>query len=115
VPGLQRVQAEPPVESNQGSSRIASVNILWIREYSMYPIRGVEFNNFKIDPDKKGLGLIAQEVELIIPELEIVSVNEMDDIKCIPYNSLIGVLIEAIKEQQQQINEIKSILKTNLK
>ena len=72
-------------------------------------LRGVEYNNFKIDPDKKCLGLIAQEVELIIPE--VVSENEMDNVKCISYNSLIGVLIEAIKEQQQQINELKLILK----
>ena len=57
------------------------------------------------------MGLIAQEVELIIPE--VVDVNEMDNIKCISYNSLIGVLIEAIKQQQQQINELKSILKNN--
>ena len=74
-------------------------------------LRGVEYNNFKIDPDKKCLGLIAQEVELIIPE--VVSENEMDNVKCISYNSLIGVLIEAIKEQQQQINELKNILKNN--
>jgi hypothetical protein len=37
----------------------------------------------------------------------------MDNVKCISYNSLIGVLIEAIKEQQQQINELKLILKNN--
>ena len=74
-------------------------------------LRGVEYNNFKMDPDKKCLGLIAQEVELIIPE--VVSENEMDNVKCISYNSLIGVLIEAIKEQQQQINELKNILKNN--
>jgi hypothetical protein len=72
-------------------------------------LRGVEYNNFKIDPDKKCLGLIAQEVELIIPE--VVSINEVDNMKCISYISLIGVLIEAIKQQQQQINELKSILK----
>ena len=88
-------------------------------------LRGVEYNNFKIDPDKKCLGLIAQEVELIIPE--VVDVNEMDNIKCISYTSLIGVLIEAIKEQQallvleraerveqqKQINDLKNILKNN--
>ncbi len=38
-----------------------------------------------------GLGLIAQEVELYIPE--IVSLNETDDIKCITYSfKLIGIL-----------------------
>ena len=57
------------------------------------------------------MGLIAQEVELIIPE--VVDVNEMDNIKCISYTSLIGVLIEAIKEQQKQINDLKNILKNN--
>jgi hypothetical protein len=53
--------------------------------------------------------LIAQEVELIIPEA--VSVNEVDNIKCISYNSLVGLLIEAIKDQQKQINELKLIFK----
>ncbi len=48
-------------------------------------------------------------MESIIPE--IVSVNEIDNIKCISYNSLIGVLIEAIKEQQQHVNGLKLILK----
>ena len=71
------------------------------------------------------MGLIAQEVELIIPE--VVSENEVDNIKCISYGSLIGVLIEAIKEQQallvleraerveqqKQINDLKNILKNN--
>ena len=71
----------------------------------------VEYNNFKIDPYKKCLGLIAQEVELIIPE--VVSENEVDNIKCISYGSLIGVLIEAIKEQQKQINDLKNISKNN--
>jgi hypothetical protein len=74
-------------------------------------LRGVEYNNFKIDPDKKCLGLVAQEVELIIPE--VVSVNEMDDIKCISYNSLIGVLIEAIKELNNKVFKLENILKNN--
>jgi hypothetical protein len=74
-------------------------------------LRGVEYNNFKIDPDKKCLGLVAQEVELIIPE--VVSVNEMDNIKCISYNSLIGVLIEAIKELNNKVFKLENILKNN--
>jgi hypothetical protein len=35
--------------------------------------------------------------------------NEMDKVKCISYGSLIGLLFEAIKEQQTQINELKNI------
>jgi hypothetical protein len=32
-------------------------------------LRGVEYNDFRIEPDRKRIGLIAQEVELIIPEV----------------------------------------------
>ena len=37
----------------------------------------------------------------------------MDNIKCISYGPLVGLLIEAIKDQQKQINELKLILKNN--
>ena len=74
-------------------------------------LRGVEYNDFRFEPDKKHIGLIAQEVELIIPE--VVGENEMDNIKCISYGPLVGLLIEAIKDQQKQINELKLILKNN--
>ena len=72
-------------------------------------LRGVEYNDFRIEPDKKRIGLIAQEVELIIPE--VVGEGEMDKIKHISYGPLVGLLIEAIKDQQKQINELKNILK----
>ena len=37
----------------------------------------------------------------------------MDNIKYISYGPLVGLLIEAIKDQQKQINELKNILKNN--
>lgn len=52
------------------------------------------------DPPRKHLGLIAQEVELILPE--IVTTNEKG-LKGIAYQNLISLLIEGMKEQQQQI------------
>ncbi len=40
----------------------------------------------------------------------------MDKIKYISYGPLVGLLIETIKSQQKQINELKNILKDeNLK
>ena len=66
-------------------------------------LRGVSFN-WKED-GKKDYGVIAQEVENVLPEL----VNGKDGEKGVQYNSLVGVLIEAIKEQQQQINELKNM------
>ena len=60
-------------------------------------------------------GVIAQEVEKIIPEL--VSTNETDGYKSVAYSNMVSLFIEAIKEQQQQIeaqqqqiNELKYLL-----
>ena len=74
-------------------------------------LRGVEYNDFRIEPERKRIGLIAQEVELIVPE--VVRTSEEDGLKSIEYQNLVGLLIEAIKDQQKQINELKLILKNN--
>jgi hypothetical protein len=66
-------------------------------------IRGVNFE-WK-DTHKQSMGVIAQEVEKIFPELVSTSEN-----KTVNYNGLIGVLIEAIREQQEQIDELKKKL-----
>ena len=58
-------------------------------------LRGVEYYDFRIEPEKKKIGLIAQEVELIIPE--VVGVDEQTTIKNISYGPIVGLLIEAIK------------------
>ena len=65
-------------------------------------LRGVNFTY--IQEGKKSIGLIAQEVENIIPEV----VFEYDGVKAISYANIVGVLIEAMKEQQQQIAEMKT-------
>jgi hypothetical protein len=65
-------------------------------------LRGVTFT-WK-ESEQKAVGLIAQEVQKIIPE--IVNTDELGYLG-IRYTNLIGVLIEAIKEQQDQINTLK--------
>jgi len=50
-------------------------------------------------------GLIAQDVEKVFPEL--VSTDSVG-LKSVEYGNLVGVLVEAIKEQQKQIDELKS-------
>ena len=62
-------------------------------------------NDTRIEPGKKKIGLIAQEVELIIPE--VVRTSEDDGLKSIEYQNIVGLLVEAIKGQQKQINELK--------
>ena len=68
-------------------------------------LRGVEYDRNDLD-GKHEVGLIAQEVEEIIPEV----VGEEGGIKNIAYGKLTAVLIEAIKEQQQQINDLRQQL-----
>jgi len=64
-------------------------------------LQGVEFN--KIGNNKKEIGVIAQDVEKVLPEL----VLEEDGVKSVAYGNITAVLIEAIKEQQEQIEQLK--------
>jgi hypothetical protein len=68
-------------------------------------LNGVDFK-FK-DSEKRNIGLIAQNVEKVLPEL----VHEFDKdgelYKGVSYDKLVAVLIEAVKEQQVQIDELK--------
>jgi hypothetical protein len=65
-------------------------------------LRGVSFD-WK-EGGAKAIGLIAQEAEKVIPEIVSKDDNGYLGIK---YNNLIGVLVEAIKDQQEQINILK--------
>lgn len=53
------------------------------------------------------MGVIAQEIEEIVPE--VVS-TQPDGKKYVAYSNLIGLLIEAIKEQQSQIEELNNMV-----
>jgi len=66
-------------------------------------IRGVNFD-WK-ETQKPSVGVIAQEVEKVFPEL--VANGEK---KTVNYNGLIGLLIEVVKEQQTQINSLNERL-----
>jgi hypothetical protein len=69
-------------------------------------LQGVRFD--WIDNNKPSLGLIAQEVEKVLPELVETSA---DGTKSVSYGNIVGVLIEAIKEQQVRIEELERKLK----
>ena len=54
------------------------------------------------------IGVIAQEIEEILPE--IVTTREKTGYKAVKYEKLTALLIEAVKEQQTQIEELKEIV-----
>jgi hypothetical protein len=65
-------------------------------------LEGVNFT-WKKD-QRKSIGVIAQELEQIFPEL----VTEVSSTKTVNYNGLIGVLIEAVKELSAEVEELKN-------
>jgi hypothetical protein len=65
-------------------------------------LRGVEYD--RTDIESHQIGVIAQEVEKILPE--VVRTNE-DGLKSVAYPNMIAVLIEAIKELKGEISELK--------
>jgi hypothetical protein len=54
------------------------------------------------------MGVIAQEVEQIIPEVVYTDENGM---KSVAYGNMVGLLIEAAKEQQHEIEQLKAQVK----
>jgi hypothetical protein len=66
-------------------------------------MRGVSFTK----DDEIGSGVIAQELEKIAPELVHTADDEMGT-KSVAYGNLVGYLIEAVKLQQTQIDELKA-------
>jgi hypothetical protein len=64
-------------------------------------LRGVSFD-WK-ETGRSSYGVIAQELEEILPEL----VND-GEVKSVNYNGIIGVLIEAVKELSEEVKELKN-------
>lgn len=69
-------------------------------------LRGVTYN-WK-ESGTPSVGVIAQEVEAVLPQL--VSTSGVDGMKSVEYGNIVGVLIEAIKEQQDQIEALEARL-----
>jgi hypothetical protein len=68
-------------------------------------LRGVYYNRTDTADKRKKIGVIAQEVQTVAPEL----VTRMeDDMLNVSYGNMAGLFIEAIKEQQLQIESQKS-------
>ncbi len=73
-------------------------------------IRGVTFNwNDSVPSARKQMGVIAQDVEKVAPEL----IYPMENgVKTVAYQNMVGLLIEAIKQQQKEIDALKIEVKT---
>jgi hypothetical protein len=65
-------------------------------------MRGVKFT--MINSDEKGVGVIAQEVQKLVPE----AVQNNNGILSVAYGNLVGVLIEAVKELSAKVEAMEN-------
>ena len=79
-------------------------------------MRGVFYNRIDDENKKRQVGVIAQEVEEILPE--VVTYCDVNDEYGVAYGNIAGLFIESIKEQQKiiekqqsEIDELKEIVK----
>lgn len=76
-----------------------------------YTYERTDYVKDKEDPEApevlRQAGVVAQEVEKVLPEV----VSGKDGNKAVAYGNMVSILIEAIKEQQTQIDELKKRLK----
>ena len=75
--------------------------------YKVLSLRGVTYNRIDKEDKSEKIGVIAQEIQEILPQV----VQEQEDgMLGVSYGNITAVLIEAIKEQQTQIEELKQLV-----
>ena len=73
-------------------------------------MRGVYFDKHGSE-DKRSVGVIAQEMQEIMPEVVVTDDTE-DKHLSVAYGNLVGVLIEAVKELSEEISELRNNVQT---
>jgi hypothetical protein len=71
-------------------------------------MRGVTYE--RIESGVKGVGVIAQEMKEVLPEVVMEAATE-DEFMSVAYGNIVGVLIEAIKELKAEIEVLKGQIK----
>jgi hypothetical protein len=70
-------------------------------------LRGVSYTRTDSEDKNTKIGVIAQETLQVVPEV----VNQdTEGMYNVSYGNMVGLLIEAIKEQQKEIDELKAKL-----
>jgi hypothetical protein len=107
------VKASDDIIAYSSSDRRLKNNIQPI-ENPIQKINQISGNSFVWDEEKqdiykgKDYGVIAQEIESILPEL----VNTREDgYKAVKYDRIVSLLIEGIKELSNEVNELKKKVK----
>jgi hypothetical protein len=129
--GINMVNPQQKLDIAQGNGRVQS-GFSWLTnsdvrfKKNIYTLegclekvmvmRGVSFDlrndSLNLEPGRKNIGFIAQELESVIPE---VVVTSSDGYKSVAYDKITAVLTEAIKEQQIEIEGQQQQIKNQQK
>jgi hypothetical protein len=69
-------------------------------------MQGVYYKRNDVDDAKEQVGVLAQDMEEILPQVVLTADDEMKT-KSVDYGKICSVLIEAIKDLKQQVDELK--------
>ena len=72
-------------------------------------LRGVSYNRNDVEDKSKKIGVIAQEVEDVLPE--VVQYSKDADVYSVAYGNMAGLFIEAIKELKTEVLDLKAEIK----
>jgi hypothetical protein len=74
----------------------------------VYQLRGVNFDWKEANGGHNDYGLIAEEVDEIFPQLA--PENSEGQVESVNYTHMVGLLVEVVKDQKKQIDELKDRL-----
>jgi len=69
-------------------------------------MQGVYYKRNDVENPKEQIGVIAQDMEAILPEVVLTADDDMQT-KSVDYGKLCAILIESIKELKTELNELK--------
>ena len=69
-------------------------------------MQGVSYERNDVEEPRRQVGVLAQDMEEIVPEVVLTADDEMQT-KSVDYGKLTAVLIEAIKELKLEIEQLK--------
>ena len=101
---LKSYNSAPKTDANTDARLKENVSTIENALDKVDNLRGVNYN--MKDSDDAKIGVIAQEVEEILPQVVLTADDEMQT-KSVDYGKLCAVLIEAVKELKKEVEELK--------
>jgi hypothetical protein len=109
TPGRNDILAKGNITAYSDGRYKTNIEVIPNAVEKVKQIRGVTYDMTDDSENRRYAGVIAQEVKKVLPE---VVMGSEEDRYSVAYGNMVGLLIEAIKEQQTQIEALTSEINT---